>query len=301
MKGRKCSLIFMRKVTGRLEVLEERYKDLSPKQRAAKINEEMLSTFCVGEREVERWKRIVTVMKSHADDIVGIANSKIELHPYHYEEVARVPEERQEEVIKEIQDKQLTVKETRFIVDKILAKPSPPMPNDKYRTLVIDPPWHMEKILREVRPNQEESLDYPTMSLDEIKALPIQQLAFEEGCHIYLWTTHKYLPQSFEILESWGAKYECLLTWVKNVGFTPFSWMYSTEHVLFARIGNLELLKKGERLDFQGKVREHSRKPDEFYELVKKVSPEPRLDMFSREAREGFKQYGNETTKFNVS
>lgn len=174
------------------------------------------------------------------------------------------------------------------------------LPDNKFRAIVIDPPWPMEKILRDERTNQKD-FDYATMSIDEIKALPVGQKAVVDGCHVYLWTTQKFLPSAYEVLESWGVTYQCLMTWVKNVGFTPFSWMYSTEHCLFGRIGTLPLLKLGMRLDFNAKVREHSRKPDEFYELVRKASPEPRLDWFSREPREGFEQYGNEINKFNQS
>lgn len=168
----------------------------------------------------------------------------------------------------------------------------------EYRTIVIDPPWPMEKILRDCRPNQSD-FDYPTMTIEEIKAykLPIHP----EGCHVYLWTTQKFLPIAFAVFEAWGIKYECLLTWAKNVGFTPFSWMYSTEHCLFGRYANLPLLKLGKRLDFQAKVREHSRKPQEFYDLIREVSPEPRIDIFSREKHKGFEQYGNETDKFEQS
>lgn len=173
----------------------------------------------------------------------------------------------------------------------------PELPQGKFRTIVIDPPWAIEKIGREVRPNQFD-IDYPTAPVEEIMAFPIPSLACEDGCHIYLWTTHKHLPDAFAILGAWGANYECLLTWVKNVGFTPFSWMYSTEHCLFARIGNLPLLQLGKRLDFQAKVREHSRKPDEFYNLIREVSPEPRLDYSGREPRTGFTVYGNEPNKF---
>lgn len=168
----------------------------------------------------------------------------------------------------------------------------------RYKTLVIDPPWPMKKIVRKVRPNQGIELDYPTMSIEEIKALSVHKWADPEGCHIYLWTTHKFLPIGLEVFETWGVKYECFLTWIKNVGFTPFSWMYSTEHILFGEIGSLPLLKKDVRVDFEAKVRQHSRKPDEFYNLVKEVSPEPRLDVFSREKREGFDQWGNEIDKF---
>ena len=177
-------------------------------------------------------------------------------------------------------------------------KPVIAFPKGKYRTIVVDPPWRIEKILRDERPKQA-AMDYPMLEIGEIKRLPIRDLAFGSGCHIYLWTTHKHLPTAFEVFNEWGVNYQCLMTWVKNVGFTPFSWMYSTEHILFGRIGKLPLLKNGVRLDFQAKVREHSRKPNEFYEVVKQVSPEPRIDMFSREKRDGFKQWGNELKKFN--
>lgn len=173
-----------------------------------------------------------------------------------------------------------------------------PLPQKgKYRTIVIDPPWQIEKIQREVRPNQIE-MDYPMMNVEEIKRFPIPNLFEKKGCHVYLWTTHKHLPDALDIFKSWNVSYQCILTWIKNVGITPFSWMYSTELVLFGRVGNLPLLKNGLRIDFNGKVREHSRKPDEFYDLIKQASPEPRIDVFSREKREGFEQYGDEVNRF---
>lgn len=173
------------------------------------------------------------------------------------------------------------------------------LPDVQYKTIVIDPPWPMEKILRDERTNQAD-FDYSVMELHEICALPVSQAALADGCHVYLWTTQRFLPDAFGVLQAWGVNYECLLTWVKNVGFTPFSFMYSTEHCLFGRIGSLPLLKKGIRLDFQAKVREHSRKPDEFYDIVRTVSPEPRLDWFSREPRAGFDQLGDEVDKFGL-
>jgi len=172
------------------------------------------------------------------------------------------------------------------------------IPSGKYRTIVIDPPWPMKKIEREVRPNQGETLEYPTMTIEEIQELPIQALAYEDGCHIYLWTTQKYLPNALECFKAWGIKYQCLLTWLKPGGFTPFSWQYNTEHVLFGQIGSLKLEKLGIKIGFQAERREHSRKPDHFYEMVTQASPEPRLELFSRQTREGFKAWGNEVTRF---
>jgi N6-adenosine-specific RNA methylase IME4 len=173
---------------------------------------------------------------------------------------------------------------------------APEFPQGKYRCIVIDPPWDIKKVIRDERPNQG-AFPYATLTDEEIKALPIQTIA-DENCHLYLWTTHKKLPAALEIVKEWGFKYQCLMTWVKNVGFTPFSWMYSTEHVLFCKKGNLDLLRKGMRLDFSAKVREHSRKPDEFYNIVLEASPGPAIDLFSRELREGFDTWGLEKGLF---
>lgn len=172
------------------------------------------------------------------------------------------------------------------------------MPTGTWRCIVIDPPWPVQKIAREVRPRQG-WVDYPTMTVEQIAELPVGDLTADDGCHVYLWTTHKHLPNALRLFDEWGVKYQCLMTWVKNVGFTPFSWMYSTEHVLFGRVGSLDVARQGLRLDFAAKVREHSRKPDEFYALVREASPGPRLEMFAREERDGFTAWGNETGRFS--
>lgn len=169
-----------------------------------------------------------------------------------------------------------------------------PPPTGKYKCIVIDPPWPVEKIERDVRPNQGQQLDYPTMTLEQIKALPISDLAYEDGCHLYLWTTHKFLPDAFELVKAWGFHYQCLMTWVKPTGMTPYSWMYNTEHVLFARRGSLDLSKLGMKLAFEAPVTVHSAKPDVFYERVLAASIEPRIEMFARKEREGFYAWGNE-------
>lgn len=170
--------------------------------------------------------------------------------------------------------------------------------NDKYSTVIIDPPWPVKKVERYERPYQEPDLDYSTMTIDAIKQ---STFPFDDNCHVYLWTTQKYLPIAFECFIEWEVKYVQTLVWHKTVGFTPMGlFMNNVEYVLFGRKGSLPLLKAGEKCVFNAKVREHSRKPDEFYDIVRKASPEPRIDCFSREKREGFDQFGNETNKYKV-
>jgi N6-adenosine-specific RNA methylase IME4 len=178
-----------------------------------------------------------------------------------------------------------------------VKEPIPARPG-KYQCIVIDPPWPMKKIERTERPNQGVTLDYPVLSLEQIAdeaIVPVRTHA-DDNCHMYLWVTHKYLPAGLNLLEAWGFRYQCLMTWRKNVGITPFSWMYDTEHVLFGTRGNLPLDRMGLRLSFEAPVVGHSVKPDVFYERVIEATPGPRLEMFARRDREGFESWGNEVT-----
>jgi len=172
---------------------------------------------------------------------------------------------------------------------------TPPLPAGAYRCLVIDPPWPMQKSERKARPGQGVALDYPTMTLEEIAALPIADKA-ADGCHVYLWVTHRFLWDGLELLAAWGFTYQCALTWVKPSGMTPFSWMYNTEHVLFGYRGSLPLTRVGLKLSFAARATRHSEKPEAFYELVRAASPEPCLELFARRAHRGFLGWGDEVS-----
>ena len=215
----------------------------------------------------------------------------------HHQIAAPLDEPQRSEILAWADNTKASTRELKTAIRALLAEPTPPPPENTYSTLVIDPPWQIEKIAREVRPNQVE-MDYQMLSVDDIVALNCGEWAHDDA-HLYLWTTHKYLPDAFAIALAWGFRYQCLMTWVKKVGITPFSWMYSTEHVLFCKRGSLDLLANGKRLDFSAKVSGHSRKPEAFYDLVREVSPGPRLDIFSRQTYEGFDTWGIEEGKFD--
>jgi N6-adenosine-specific RNA methylase IME4 len=176
------------------------------------------------------------------------------------------------------------------------ARATPPPPTGTYRCLVVDPPWPMETSARSVRPEQGTgSLHYRTMGLDAIAALPVPELAADDGCHLYLWTTQRFVPVALELVERWGFRYHCLLTWVKPSGFTPWSWMFNAEPVVFGLRGSLPLGRLGLKITFDAPpIGGHSTKPDVFYDRVLAASPGPRLDMFARREREGFDAWGDE-------
>ena len=167
-----------------------------------------------------------------------------------------------------------------------------------FRTLVVDPPWPQRKTgLRAVRPLQFRDLPYNTMGLEEMKKFPIDNFAAQDS-HIYLWTINKYLRESFSILDAWGFKFHVVLVWNKPTGVCPFSFQFRNEFVLFGYRGPLELKKIGLPTNFSAGVREHSRKPDELYRIAEIVSHPPRIDIFSREKRDGWEQFGDELNIF---
>lgn len=171
--------------------------------------------------------------------------------------------------------------------------------NKKYKTIVIDPPWHQTKTgFRSVRPNQNRELPYKTMSLEEINNFDINKFAKKNDCIIFLWTIDKYLDVAHQILKKWGFKKHCVFVWNKNTGVCPFSVQFRNEFCLMGYRGKLKLKRIGVPTCFFAKVREHSRKPEEFYKIVREITDYPRIDIFSREKRRGFDQWGNEINKF---
>jgi len=162
-----------------------------------------------------------------------------------------------------------------------------------YDVIVIDPPWEMKKIERDVAPNQVE-FDYPTMSLEELKLLYVP---YADNCHVWLWTTQKYLPAAFQLLKSWGLNYVCTFVWHKAGGFQPFDLpQYNCEFALYARRGTPVFTElKDFKVCFEAPRGKHSEKPEQFYAMVRRVTSGRRLDMFNRRPIEGFDTWGKES------
>ncbi len=176
----------------------------------------------------------------------------------------------------------------------------------KYKTIVIDPPWKYGKwgkaslnsLFADSVHNIEIDLPYEFMSLQEIAALPIFDLA-DDDCELYVWTTQKYLPDTFPLLHVWGFKYCETLTWCKEPRGTGQGGLFTptTEFIVHGRIGKMPTKKRIDTTWWKvSRQARHSQKPEAFQDIIEQVSDAPRLEMFARRYRLGWDAFGNEIT-----
>jgi N6-adenosine-specific RNA methylase IME4 len=161
----------------------------------------------------------------------------------------------------------------------------------RFKTILADPPWdHQQKGRKGAE------WHYPLMRLDRIKAMPVGDLA-EQNAHLYLWCTNASLRDGYDVAAAWGFQAKSILTWVKfRLGLGSYL-RNSTEHVLFCTRGNAPVLYRSQPTWISAPVEEHSRKPDELYPLIERLSNGPYLELFARRrppSTRGWSIWGNE-------
>jgi len=198
---------------------------------------------------------------------------------------------------KEIRAKKSEVRKAERIAD--IIKQTEDIKNldinfDKsYSCIVIDPPWGYGT---EYDPNGRRAANpYPEMTLEQIKDI---KLPATNDCVLWLWTTHKFMRHSFDIIDTWGFRDVSILTWKKDrIGLG--SWLRSqSEFCIMCVKGSPVVNLSNQSTVIEGKLREHSRKPDVFYSMVDSLCVGTKLDYFSREQRNGWDTFGNDESKF---
>lgn len=179
--------------------------------------------------------------------------------------------------------------------------------NHKFATVLADPPWQFQNRTGKMAPEHKRLQRYPTMLLQEIKALPVESIV-EDRAHLYLWVPNALLYEGMQVVESWGFQYKTNLIWYKirkdggpdkrGVGFY---FRNVTEIILFGVRGkDVRTLQPGRSQEniISSRKREHSRKPDEQYALMESCSWGPRIELFARGQREGWFSWGSQAEDY---
>ena len=171
-----------------------------------------------------------------------------------------------------------------------------------FSTLLADPPWRFLNRTGKVAPEHRRLSRYDTMTTAEIRGLPVSDMVTDRA-HLYLWVPNALIADGLAVMESWGFTYKSNLVWAKRrkdggpdgrgVGFY---FRNVTEMILFGVRGSLRTLAPGRRQVnmIETRKREHSRKPDEQYDLIESCSPGPYLELFARYSRPGWASWGLE-------
>lgn len=182
--------------------------------------------------------------------------------------------------------------------------------NKRFKTILADPPWQFQNRTGKMAPEHKRLSRYSTMTLEDIMGLSVAKLA-DDTAHLYLWVPNALLPEGLRVMEAWGFQYKSNVVWHKirkdggpdgrGVGFY---FRNVTELVLFGVRGkNARTLAPGRRqVNFLAtQKREHSRKPDEFYNIVESCSPGPYLELFARGSRDGWSTWGDQANAYTPS
>ena len=177
----------------------------------------------------------------------------------------------------------------------------------KFSTILADPPWQFQNRTGKMAPEHKRLSRYPTMKLQEIKDLPVEAIA-DERAHLYLWVPNALLSEGLQVMDNWGFTYKTNLIWYKirkdggpdrrGVGFY---FRNVTELILFGVRGkNVRTLQPGRSQEniISSRKREHSRKPDEQYDLIESCSWGPYLELFGRGSRKGWTTWGNQAEEY---
>lgn len=181
--------------------------------------------------------------------------------------------------------------------------------SQKFHTVLADPPWRFQNRTGKMAPEHRRLSRYSTMELEDIKSLPVSEIVTDPA-HLYLWVPNALLPVGLEVMAAWGFEYKSNLVWHKirkdggpdgrGVGFY---FRNVTELILFGVRGkNARTLAPGRsQVNFIAtQKREHSRKPDEAYDLIEACSRAPFIELFARGARKGWTSWGNEADDYQI-
>lgn len=179
----------------------------------------------------------------------------------------------------------------------------PERPHGGFRAIYADPAWRFA-LYSDRGDAKSAQAHYECVSLEEMRTLPVERLAAGNSA-LFMWATFPMLPEALDLMGAWGFAYKTGGAWAKRSS-TGRKWAFGTGYIfrsaaellLVGTRGEPKWLSRSERNLWALPVREHSRKPDELYGVIERLTPGPRLELFARTQRPGWVAWGNETGKF---
>lgn len=223
---------------------------------------------------------------------LSLRNDKLDYQ--HHKQIASLSPKEQEKWLNKAETENLTIRELRQAIRGSKPFKTSKTLEGEYNVIVIDPPWNYGT---EYDPQTRRvGSPYPEIPTENLELSKYVKPA--NDCVLWLWTTHRFLPDALKLVGEWGFDYKLTLVWNKErMGIG--SWLRcQVEFCLLGIKGSPQWRLTNERDFIQEARREHSRKPESFYLMVKKLCGGKMADIFSREKHDGFDPYGNETDKF---
>ena len=176
-----------------------------------------------------------------------------------------------------------------------------PFPNKKYQVILADPPWELNAGSPNLHiPHQRtRPLPYQTMTLEQIKSLPVVNIA-DKNSVLFLWTTNKYIESSYDVARIWGFTPSTMLVWCKKPKGRGLGGTFgiSTEYLLFCRRGGLKAKDRYWSTWFEAARRKHSQKPEIAREIIEKCFDGAKIELFARQHYLGWDVWGDEVSTF---
>jgi len=266
-----------------------------------KTDEEIGKEYGVGSATVRRDAEFANAVDKVADEVGeeaknAILSGQAKIPKKDVEELIEI-KQKAPELIELILQGKMDIKHAKAKARKkdVESKPKPEPPKGKYSVIYLDPPWPVGSMVMDKWESPIEE-KYPTMTIEEIRQLPINELAADQ-CSLFLWTTHTFLPDALKLIEEWGFKYFCCITWDKGNGWTQNGFHKRTEFLLYAYKGGININQYGDAIPtlISEPKSYHSKKPDIIRDMIKNKTPEPRIELFARGVHDdGWTVWGNE-------
>lgn len=264
---------------------------------------EVAKNFDVSERNVNRAKQVV-------NNGIPELTAKVESGQVRVStaaEISKLPAKQQlailkkedpkavQQAAKELRaEKETHRREQRLVSLKVMANPKPALNTEqKYSVIYADPPWQYERPVSDSRKIENQ---YPVMSLDEIKALPVGKLATDAAI-FYLWATSPKLEESMQVMNAWGFSYRSCAVWDKEIMGMGYWFRQQTELLLVGIRGAMPSPEPASRVSslITSRRGKHSQKPDCVYRMIETMYPDlSRIELFSRQQRSGWAAFGNQ-------